>query len=348
LPEEDEMNDQYLEENILEIYAPLKESLECSKCGKTIGNTGGATGETVELGMCDKCKESSQIKEETNSFDIYVLIDSGFQYVARDDKDLNRAIETAKQIAQGRKWYILDSHNQSQMLALSEAQLPKDNKISDKNNKSKDKVPVQAEKPEVADNPGLGLVMNTGIKKLLNDPGLKSYFSDPDNFDQFSLDLNEFFANKETAQTVNQLRIFLLNRNYGDKTIAKTMEMLTQTEEPKDKKDGDSDEEGQGNKEGKDSKENKKVGKSLAKFKIVSETIKNTNDPELLENAYNEIINLVEKDTGIWKTINGNHVEIDKEGNIVKGPKAIKNSVNKEEPKKQKSSDTIPSKKRYK
>jgi len=341
------MNDQYLEENILEIYAPLKESLECSKCGKTIGNTG-TNGETVELGICDKCKERSQIKEETNSFDIYVLIDSGFQYVARDDKDLNRAIETAKQIAQGRKWYILDSHNQSQMLALSEAQLPKDNKISDKNNKSKDKVPVQAEKPEVADNPGLGLVMNTGIKKLLNDPGLKSYFSDPDNFDQFSLDLNEFFANKETAQTVNQLRIFLLNRNYGDKTIAKTMEMLTQTEEPKDKKDGDSDEEGQGNKEGKDSKENKKVGKSLAKFKIVSETIKNTNDPELLENAYNEIINLVEKDTGIWKTINGNHVEIDKEGNIVKGPKAIKNSVNKEEPKKQKSSDTIPSKKRYK
>ena len=234
------MNDQYLEENILEIYAPLKESLECSKCGKTIGNTG-TNGETVELGICDKCKESSQIKEETNSFDIYVLIDSGFQYVARDDKNLERAIQTAKQIAQGRKWYILDSHDQSQILSLSEStkieESTKDKdtkKIPDKTDSKK--VPVQAEKPEVADNPGLGLVMNTGVKKLLNDPELKSYFSDPDNFDQFSLDLNEFFANKETAQTVNQLRIFLLNRNYGDKTIAKTMEMLTQTEEPKDKK----------------------------------------------------------------------------------------------------------------
>lgn len=79
----------------------------------------------------------------------------------------------------------------------------------------------------------LGLVNKSNLNDLLNNDELHSYFADPEFFDQYVSDISEFF--QQDILTNNKLKQYLDSLNYGDKTIALTLEILSKSKEEKDK-----------------------------------------------------------------------------------------------------------------
>lgn len=90
---------------------------------------------------------------------------------------------------------------------------------------------AEEEKQTPIDTAELGVISRKNLDKLMSDEMIHSYFSIPDNFDRFVLDINSFFTLKDTAQTVNSLNEYLDNKNYGEKTIARTVEILSMSDE---------------------------------------------------------------------------------------------------------------------
>lgn len=88
------------------------------------------------------------------------------------------------------------------------------------------KVKVPVEKQDV-----IGLIDRKNISDLLNDEQLHKYFAIPENFDRFVKDINNFFVQKELAPTVNALNEYLTNLNYGPKTIERSIDILSMTDE---------------------------------------------------------------------------------------------------------------------
>lgn len=78
----------------------------------------------------------------------------------------------------------------------------------------------------------LGLISKKNLNELLNDEELHSYFANPNNFDKYFQDINDFFSS-DNALTINQLNQYLNNLGYGDKTINKSVEILSKSEDEK-------------------------------------------------------------------------------------------------------------------
>jgi hypothetical protein len=83
--------------------------------------------------------------------------------------------------------------------------------------------------------PELGLVMRKNLDELLNDPELHSYFATPENFDKFYANIVEFF--KTDVLTVNKLKEYLNNLNYGPKTIDLSCDILSKNKDKEEKND---------------------------------------------------------------------------------------------------------------
>jgi hypothetical protein len=80
----------------------------------------------------------------------------------------------------------------------------------------------------------IGIVLKNNIDKLLGNKELHSYFANVENFQQFIQDLSAFFENQETDYpTVDQLRKYLDDFKYGQKTIDLTLNELSKSKEDK-------------------------------------------------------------------------------------------------------------------
>lgn len=79
----------------------------------------------------------------------------------------------------------------------------------------------------------IGMIFDTNQDELLQDDELLSYFDSPDNFKSFVEDLDYFFDEKVT--TVAELKDYLNQRGYGEKTITRTIDILS-TDEVKEAK----------------------------------------------------------------------------------------------------------------
>jgi flagellar hook-basal body complex protein FliE len=121
------------------------------------------------------------------------------------------------------------SKKQFQYLRINEPEVFKKYRSEDKRDfKDLPEKEIREEESE------LGLISKKNLDELLNDETLHSYFSDPDNFDKYFQDIQEFFSS-ENALTLNQLSQYLENLGYGPKTIELSLEILSKSDEERAK-----------------------------------------------------------------------------------------------------------------